>query len=355
MIVKGRDPSLELYQYEALIRRLSPHHKMMGKIQSDFKRKRSGVKGEKEVEFPLRFLEEQNYLILHNLRIADSNGYFQIDTLIINEKYILILEIKNWYGTIIFGENGQVTRIGDDGIEEGFPNPIPQAKLQKYRLQKWLYNHRFSKLPIHFFVIISFPSTIIKSASSNYPIPNEVIHNNNLLFNIHELDGVYPLLKIKKNEMIKLGKQLCHVHHPTSENILKKYNILGDELNKGIFCSNCFSLPMTKIHGKWLCERCKHISVNAYIESLKDYQLLIGDYISNQEARSFLQLESPYVTKSLLQRENLQQIGTTSMRKYKLDFIQIPKNHLNIPNLPSEIPNQAKNILNEATNMPNHK
>jgi len=268
----------------------------------------------------LKFLAEQDYLILHNLRIADNNGYFQIDTLIINEKYMLILEVKNWYGTIIFSENGQVTRIGDDGIEEGFPNPIPQAKLQKYRLQKWLEKHGLLKIPLQFFIVISFPSTIIKSASPKYPIPNEVIHNNNLFFSILELDHIYPLPQIKKNTMIKLAKKLCKEHTITSEDIMEKYNISVHELIKGVFCKSCFQLPMLKIHGKWHCKSCHCRSADAYIEALKDYQLLISDYISNQKARLFLQIESPYVTKSLLQREKLKQSGTTRMRKYKLDF-----------------------------------
>jgi RNase P subunit RPR2 len=350
MIVKDRDSSLEIYRFEALIRRLPLNHRMMENIQLDFKRRRSGIRGEKEIEFPLGFLDEQDYLILHNLRIADGNGYFQIDTLIITGKYILILEVKNWYGTILFGENGQVTRIGDDGIEEGFPNPIPQVKLQKYRLQKWLYKHGFSKIPLHFFVVISFPSTIIKSISSRYSIPNEVIHNNNLFFNIQELDEVYMLSKLKRSAMIKLSKQLCKAHTPSSEDIMEKYNISINELVKGIICSNCLSLPMTKIHGKWLCEKCNYISVDAYIEALKDYQLLIGNYISNQEARMFLLLESPYVTKNLLQREKLKRVGNTRKRKYELDFIRMPNSYINIPNLAPQIPDEMPSSLESATN-----
>jgi len=320
MIVKSRDPLLELYQYEALIRRLPQYHKMKEKIQADYKKKRRALRGEKEVEFPLKFLEEQDYLILHNLRIEDNNGFFQIDTLVINERYILILEIKNWYGTILFGENGQVTRVGDDGREEGFPNPIPQAKLQKHRLQKWLNKQVQLEIPLHFFVVISFPSTIIRSTSPKYPIPKGVIHNSNLAFEIEKLKDVYTIQKAKMNVLIKCSKQLIKAHTPISEKLLGKYNVSVDELLKGVYCSNCSSLPMTKIHGKWLCERCNYRSADSYIESLKDYQLLIGNYISNQETRDFLKLDSPYVTKNLLQQGNFKRIGNTRAQKYELNF-----------------------------------
>ena len=61
------------------------------------KRKNREVKGEQQVDYPLRFLEDNRNIILHNVRIADANGYFQIDTLILTEKYLLILEVKNWF------------------------------------------------------------------------------------------------------------------------------------------------------------------------------------------------------------------------------------------------------------------
>ena len=96
MIVKERGFSLELMRMEALDRRLYSNHKMKAKVQLDLKRWRSGIRGEKEIEYPLRFLDEQRYLILHDLRLSDENGYFQIDTLILSESYILILEVKNW-------------------------------------------------------------------------------------------------------------------------------------------------------------------------------------------------------------------------------------------------------------------
>lgn len=184
MLMKQRGKSLLLSQLEVLYRRLHPYHHMKETVQIDFRKRRSGVRGEKEVAFPLSFLNERDYLILHDLRLQDQNGFFQIDTLILCEQFILILEVKNWSGTILFGENGQVTRIDAENKEEGFPNPIHQAKLQQHRLQRWLNNHGLSNIPIDFFVVISFPSTIIKSISPEHPIPQKVAHNNQLFFHI---------------------------------------------------------------------------------------------------------------------------------------------------------------------------
>src|SRR5690625_1413490 len=212
MIIKKRGEPLELYRLEALYRRLPPQHRLKERVFVDLKRTRTGVRGEQEVDYPLEFLAKEDYLILQHLRLPDQNGSFQIDNIILSEKHILILEVKNWYGTVIFGENGQVIRVGDHGIEEGFPNPIPQAKLQQHRLQKWFHSHGFPNIPIDFFVVISFPSTIIKSASVDIPIPDKVIHNNHLFFEIQKMGKIYQEPIVAMNKLMALAQQLKDAH-----------------------------------------------------------------------------------------------------------------------------------------------
>jgi len=319
MIIKKRGRPIELYRLESLYRRIPPHHAMKEKVFSDFKKARTGIRGEKEIDFSLKFLDEQDYLILQHLRLPDQNGAFQIDHLILTRKYILILEVKNWYGTVIFGENGQVTRIGDNGIEEGFPNPIPQAKLQQHRLQKWLNSNGLTNIPIHFFVVISFPSTIIKSASDEHLIPAQVIHNNQLFFEIPKLDKMYQNSTLRSSELLELGRELKAAHTPSTQNLSDKYGIELGELMKGIFCPNCNTVPMFRRKQKWYCRACQHTSSEAHFSALNDYQWLVGDYITNREAREFLRVDSPDVTKRLLQMAGYVSSGNTSNRKYMLE------------------------------------
>ncbi|UJL45998.1 NERD domain-containing protein [Virgibacillus sp. NKC19-16] len=320
MIVKKYEKSLELWQLEALDRRLIPMHPEKGSVQKSLKNKRTGVKGEKEIAYPLRFLDEQKYFILHNLRIADEQGYFQIDTLILSTTYILILEVKNWYGTVIFGENGQVTRIGDENNEEGFDNPIPQAKLQRHRLQRWLRLQYDIEIPINFFVVISFPSTIIKSTTSQNLIPKEVIHKNDLYFKIEALSKKSAVTYMEKEPLMNLAKRLVAAHKPKDKSILDRFRITKNELMKGVFCPKCGAVPMVRDKRKWLCCTCKYGSIKAHMPTLIDYKLLIGDRISNGDAREFLQVESPYVVKGLLKKEDFIRIGEKSTRLYELKF-----------------------------------
>lgn len=319
-VVKGRDISSELAQLKALLRRLTRHHTMYTVIENNYRMMRSSIRGEREVEFPLQFLNKKEYLILHNLRLADENGYFQIDSLLLHENFILILEIKNWYGTIFFGENGQVTRVGDDGKEEGFPNPIPQVKLQKHRLGKWLRSYGLKDLTLDYLVVISLPSTMIKSSSSNHLIPEKVIHNNDLLFRIQSLKNIYTSPIINMEYLKRLSNILIQAHTPKEQNILDNYNLTKEELIQGIFCPKCSEIPMIRNRQKWYCQKCGIFSTNAHLQAFNDYKLLVGDFISNREAREFLQVKSPYVVKRLLQTEKFKFTGTTKNRMYELEF-----------------------------------
>src|SRR5690625_4932171 len=317
MIIKQRGNSLLLEQLTALNRRLPAHHNIKETVQADLRMRKSGVRGEKEIEYPLRFLNDREYLILHDLRLRDQNGFFQIDTMILCEKYLLILEVKNWSGTIIFGENGQLTRMDAEHKEEGFPNPIPQAKLQQRRLQNWLNNHGLTNIPIDYFVVISFPSTIVKSASLEHSIPQKIVHNHQLFFRIAALDKIYPVKVAGIGRLKKLAERLMKAHMPKSINILEKYSISIGELSKGVFCSECGAIPMSrKIRKWWYCAKCRNQSVDAHLPALHDYKLLISNRISNREARAFLMLDSPEVAKKILQRADFDAVGTTSTRVY---------------------------------------
>jgi len=227
------------------------------------------------------------------------------------------LEVKNWSGTIVFGENGQVTRIDAEQKEEGFPKPIPQAKLQQRRLQNWLNNHGLINIPIDYFVVISFPSTIIKSSSPEHSIPEKIVHNHQLFFRIEALDKIYPVKVARIDQLMKQAERLMKAHMPKSIHILEKYSISIRELIKGVFCPECGAVPMTrKIRKRWYCAKCSNQSVNAHLPALHDYKLLISNMISNREARAFLQLRSPEVAKKILQRAGFDAVGTTSNRVY---------------------------------------
>ncbi|MEN2767271.1 NERD domain-containing protein [Ornithinibacillus xuwenensis] len=317
MITKQRGELVELLQLHALLNRLPDTHPKKGEVLIEYKKRRRQSRGEKEIEFPLSFLDENQYLILHDLRLKDEQGFFQIDTLIISEKFCLILEIKNWYGSILFGENGQVIRIGDDGREEGFPNPLPQAKLQQYRLKRWLNKSGIMNTPLDFFIVISFPTTILK-AIPPYSIPEKVIHNNQLFPIIQELDKHYTNSIFSQQELSNISRKLIESHQQYEKSVLEKYNVLKCDILKGVICPGCGELPMIRHKQKWQCPHCKHTSIDAHEAALLDYKYLINHSITNQDARSFLYITSSHVTKRILQMSGYKQMGRNKGSIYML-------------------------------------
>jgi len=318
MIIKKQDKLIEIKKLEAMARRISDHHSAIPLVISDLKKKQTEITGEKQVDFPLGFLDEETYFILHNVRLEDANGFFQMDTLLLSECYFTVLEVKNWQGTIRFGENGQVTRRTPDHREEGFQNPIFQVKTQVYRLQKWLRNHGFPQLPIYHYVVISSPSTIIENSSSNTTLPKEVIHNNELFFKMKRLEEKNHKKTLSREQLEMAAYLLKEKHVPLLRNLLKDYMISREDLLKGVFCPFCASLPMKRRRQQWHCQACGHYSKFAHYAALNDYFLLIHDQIANREARDFLKVESRDVMKRLLSSGGYQLIGKTKNSTYKL-------------------------------------
>lgn len=308
-----------IFQLEALDRRINELHPQKGGIRNKLKNELAGFRGEQKLTFPLKLLPESKYCIIHNPRLEDSNGdYFEIDVLLLTQYYILLLESKNWYGTLLFDEDKQVIRIGDNRVEEGLPNPIPQVKLQGHRLGKWLNEYDFPQIPILHFVVISFPSTIIKPMYPHSPVPEMVIHSNLLHQNIQRLNSQYQTPIIDKSAIHKLGSLIISNHTNPRVNVLNKFHVEKNELIHGVFCPKCNTAPMNLNTGIWHCNLCNHSSKDAHLPSLSDHKLLIGDRITNRGARDFLMVSSPYQMKRLLMRGQYCFTGDKNKRIYFL-------------------------------------
>lgn len=136
MIVKERKMPVHLLQLEALLRRLPAHHPKRNVVAENLAKFMAGYKGEQAIEYPLSFLSETKYSILHDIRLFDQKHYFQIDTIIVSSHFLLFLEIKNIVGTLIFDAKfNQLIRISDGTLEEGFPDPLLQVKRQEMQLK----------------------------------------------------------------------------------------------------------------------------------------------------------------------------------------------------------------------------
>lgn len=318
MIIKPLVVPDLLLQTEALNRRIVISHAKKEIIKRNARNLRAGYNGELSLDFPLSFLSHQKYLIFHNLRIPDPNGFFQIDTLILSAKFIVIVEVKNIFGEALFDNLGQVIRKIEE-VEEGFANPIDQVNLQHFRLLTWLRQFDFPPIPLEKIVVYSNPSTILKNVTNDKLITESVIHKEKIQTKIDEFSEMHNSACFNEKQLTELTFQLLTADTPVKADVIKKYQIEKGKLIKGVICPSCYSVPMRYKSGKWLCNNCDKVSRFAFRDALIDYSLLINSYINNREARDFLCLNSDSITRKILQKEKLEQIGSTSGRRYKLN------------------------------------
>ncbi|MGG0153142.1 nuclease-related domain-containing protein [Bacillus mycoides] len=319
MIVKERKMPVYLLQLDALLRRLPTHHPKRNMVAENLAKFMAGYKGEQAIEYPLSFLSETEYSILHDIRLFDQKHYFQIDTLIVSSCFLLFLEIKNILGTLIFDAKfNQLIRMADGISEEGFPDPILQMKRQEMQLRKWLSLHDIYNIPIESLVVISSPRTIIKT--SDEILSGKIIHGANLPSRIKQIENQYKEEAI--GNINGLIDQIMNGHSPQRQNILTQYKIKKEELLRGVQCEECFTMAMLKEKQGWRCSNCNSMSKHAHLRALQDYTLLIGMITTNSKLRDFLNMQSSSAVKRLLQTMNIPYTGENKGRIYDLTFFQ---------------------------------
>ncbi|MEW9669496.1 nuclease-related domain-containing protein [Ammoniphilus sp. 3BR4] len=134
MIKKPRTIPLIILMEEALLRRLPLNHPKREEILRNLEKRWTGYRGEQNLDYHLSFLPEKDYSLFQDLRLIQAKQTCQLDTLILSPHFALIIESKNIYGTLFFDQHSrQLIRTNKKQEEEGFPDPIMQAKRHKHK------------------------------------------------------------------------------------------------------------------------------------------------------------------------------------------------------------------------------
>lgn len=307
-----RRKSLKLQKVEVILRRLRKSHASFPMIEQDHAKMLAGYKGERSIDYFLSYIDE-DYYIFNNIRLADRNYSFQIDTLIISPFFICILEVKNIAGTLFFDDVFDQMIRTIDGKDEGFSSPVIQVRRQREHLQNWLIEQKLQPIPIEGLIVISNPSTIIKSSKSDYP---QVIHSANIPLKIKGLQAKYNKKIFPKQSLKKLAGLIVDLNTEDDTDVLSLYKIERKEIVTGVQCQNCGQFNSVRIQGLWRCSNCTHKSKDAHIQSLEDYKLIFGEKITNQKLRSFLHMSSRTSATKLLRSLKYRQQGKTKDRFY---------------------------------------
>lgn len=319
MIKKERKIPLTIKKYEALLRRLPKNHPKREQIEEELAKSLAGYQGEKAIDYYLDFLPQDRYYIFHDLRLkVGDKKYTQIDTCILTSRFLLILEVKNISGTLFFDQSfHQLIRTKNEK-EEGFPDPVLQVKRQQHFVTKWLQNNRFPSIPIETFIVISHPSSIIKTAPRHKEIYEKVLHSAYLPQKIEQLEKCYQKDILTLKVMKKISRHFIKKHTPLDFDVLSQFELSKSEILSGVHCPTCFTLPLVRKRGTWLCQKCPSSYKDAHVQTLHDYALLISPTITNRECRDFLHLSSPSIASKLLVSLSLKHWGTYKNRTYIL-------------------------------------
>ncbi|HHY74207.1 MAG TPA: NERD domain-containing protein [Bacillus bacterium] len=306
--------------------RLPASHIKRQMIQEDLAKRLAGFKGEQSLDYFFKFLPNQDYYILHNLRLANVEGsYFQIDVLLIATSFYLIIEVKNISGTLTLDPafDQVIWTNSTTGIEKAIQDPVLQVKHQQFQFTEWLKQKKLPIMPVESIVVLTNQSTILKIISSKKDYLHSIVRSTKLLEKVFYFKEKYSKELITIKEMNKISNQLIKQHTPEKPNLFPLYNIDYSDIVAGVYCENCLALPMKYHRGKWNCHNCSFTSKSSHLKTIEDYVLLYGSLTSNCQIKDFLQLPSDAITYHLLHSMNLKYTGDKKGRKYYLPSIDL--------------------------------
>ncbi|WP_369435868.1 nuclease-related domain-containing protein [Lysinibacillus fusiformis] len=313
MIVKPFAPSRLTLGLQALVSRLPSTHPQYLKLQKELKNKEAGDFGELYIMKELqKYQQLSDCHILHNV-ILPTVLPMQIDILIITPSGIIILEIKNIRGTVHFKkEPRQLIRITETGEVRAFTNPEIQLEQYILAMKDFLDAHDIT-MPIYGAIVFPFNNVDIYREGGELPI----LMGKELPMYIHKL--IAQKLDIATDDLAHIILSQMRQMHPFP--LCKFYKIEPSVLQRGVTCENCGQLRMQKLKATWFCQKCEHKCKEAHMSALRDFYMLVGDSMTNRECRDFLKIESPHVTKRVLQKLYLTSSGIGKHTKYNLSSL----------------------------------
>ncbi len=228
MIILEREIPIKMIMLEILLRRLDEEDIEYEYYKNEYLLVSRRYEGEMWVD---REWEEliipSKYYLFHNFETENEASHsHQIDTIFVCQNFILLLEIKNIGGRIDFDqEKHQFMRTRQDGMKEGFSNPIDQierhVRLFKRILIKWEI-----ALPIEYAIILTQPSTIIGDTPANVAI----FHVSGLqtyvynLFSKYQNNYISPVsLELLKKNLLAIRKRKMWVPKIDKSKLRKGY------------------------------------------------------------------------------------------------------------------------------------
>ncbi|ARI75922.1 nuclease-related domain-containing protein [Halobacillus mangrovi] len=285
-------------------------------LHEQFLKMSAGLAGETTADHYLRYLPSSEFQPLIDLQLYDGIQHFQVDALVVNPKLLLIIEVKNYKGELIFDlEHHQLFRKIDSKTDI-FPDPFLQVEIQTLQLTRCLQHYNFPPLPIYSLIVIANPNTAIQTLDMDQQNLKRIIRAKQLPFAVREIDKMFIDEVWSAGTIQHFQQQVRKKHRPYRKSILIQFQLEEKDIIKGVQCPPCGQFRMSLKRDHWYCVKCSCRSKDAHLQSLMDYQLLIGKEITTPDFMKFARIESRKVAWRLLSEACPEYYGETRSRKY---------------------------------------
>ncbi|WP_404405301.1 nuclease-related domain-containing protein [Jeotgalibacillus malaysiensis] len=319
MIIKKREMPQYIKTLQCIARRMPDFHPKKQVVEEELYKQMAGYKGEKSSDYYISYLDPAP-LVLYNIRLNNGDFNFQIDTMLIFNKAIFILEVKNLAGTIeIRSSYDQVLKTINDqtSAQKSFHT---QVTLQKGNLDRWIKRRFNIKMPIIPLIIMSNPRSILKAESPE--LLGNVHPSSSIPFAVYrELDKLSSK-KHSSKQIRALAEQMAASHEELEVDWFERFDFNIKTLLVGMSCPSCEQFDIVHSSMKWSCKNCSFSGFQIVESALEEAFLLMGEGIRNKELRKFMGELSTQTMNRIARKANLHKTGLTKGTKYyrrKLD------------------------------------
>ncbi|MCP1145275.1 NERD domain-containing protein [Lysinibacillus endophyticus] len=188
----------------------------INRIHEQMKLLELGLKGEKSVLFELQnaFLPLH---ILHDVRIIHNDFKAQIDFVVLTRKFILLIEVKNYYGNILVNEKDEFIRQVYKGnklvFQEGFYSPVRQVERQAEVFEAYMKEMgAVTRTPIKHVVVFTNNRTVLNTKKASKHVKEKIMRIDGLVkFIKQELEKDSPV-KFMDNRMQEMSDYIKASH-----------------------------------------------------------------------------------------------------------------------------------------------
>lgn len=258
MLVKKRSEPHNLM----MMRSLSLRMDVSEKEKFHYLNLEKGYEGEVKFDHLSQVIHEDR-LVLNDLLFETNHSYFQIDTLIISQGVIHLVDIKNFEGDCYL--KGDKLYSVKSNWE--YNNPINQLKRCGTLFSQMLQHLKYTYLVESSLVFIN-PTFTLYQAPMDLPIvlPSQVTRF------IKKLENTPTQLNEKDKE---LALKLLSLHQPKNPfHFLPDYSY--DQLKKGVYCCHCKSNHLSIQNHDFVCLKCGMLEKvrSAILRNAQEFQLL---------------------------------------------------------------------------------